>query len=287
MMIKINNPFWNLALKNSSVIIGSIIFFSLVFFSIVGPHLTSHDAYKMNIRNRMKPPVFIKGGTWDHPLGTDDLGRDLLARVLGGLRVSLIIGFSTVIIIFFFGSALGMVAGYSHGIVDTIQMRITDAQLSLPLIVLAIAILGVTRPNIYSIILVLSISSWPIYARVTRGIVLGEREKEYVRAAKIIGASGTRIILKYIAPGILPSVALVAVLDIARMIIFEAILGFLGLSIQPPQPSFGNIIADGRKYLVNAWWIATMPGVILSVLLVSINMIGSGFEKVRKTVIET
>jgi peptide/nickel transport system permease protein len=287
MMIKINNPFWNLALKNSSVIIGSIIFFSLVFFSIVGPHLTTHDAYKMNIRDRMKPPVFINGGTWDHPLGTDDLGRDLLARVLGGLRVSLIIGFSTVIIIFFFGSALGMVAGYSHGIVDTIQMRITDAQLSLPLIVLAIAILGVTRPNIFSIILVLSISSWPIYARVTRGIVLGEREKEYVRAAKIIGASGTRIILKYIAPGILPSVALVALLDIARMIIFEAILGFLGLSIQPPQPSFGNIIADGRKYLVNAWWIATMPGVILSVLLVSINMIGSGFEKVRKTVIET
>jgi peptide/nickel transport system permease protein len=287
MMKKINNPFWNLALRNTSVIMGSIIFFSLVFFSIVGPHLTSHDAYKMNIRDRMKPPVFIKGGTWAHPLGTDDLGRDLLARVLGGLRVSLIIGFSTVIIIFSFGSALGMIAGYSHGLVDTIQMRITDAQLSLPLIVLAIAILGVTRPNMFSIILVLSISSWPIYARVTRGIVLGEREKEYVRAAKIIGSSGARIILKYIAPGILPSVALVAVLDIARMIIFEAILGFLGLSIQPPQPSFGNIIADGRKYLVNAWWIATMPGVVLSILLVSINMMGSGFEKVRKTVIET
>jgi len=286
-MAKLKNPFWHLVIRNPGVVIGSIIFCTLVLFSIIGPNLTPHDAYKMNIRDRLKPPVFMEEGTWEHPLGTDALGRDLLARILGGLRVSLIIGFSTVILIFSFGSALGMIAGYSGGIVDTIQMRITDAQLSLPLIVLAIAILGVTRPNLYSIILVLSVSSWPIYARVTRGIVLGERDKEYVRAAKIIGASGVRIIMRYIAPGILPSVALVAVLDIARMIIFEAILGFLGLSIQPPQPSFGNIIADGRKYLVNAWWIATMPGVVLSVLLISINMIGSGFEKVRKTLIET
>jgi peptide/nickel transport system permease protein len=286
-MVKFKNPFWNLAIKNPGVVIGGIIFLVLFVSSIIGPNLTPYDAYKMNIRDRLKPPVFLEGGTWDHPLGTDALGRDLLARVLGGLRVSLIIGFSTVILIFLFGSALGMIAGYSGGIVDTIQMRITDTQLSLPLIVLAIAILGVTRPNMYSIILVLAISSWPIYARVTRGIVLGERDKEYVRAAKIIGASGARIIMRYIAPGILPSVALVAVLDIARMIIFEAILGFLGLSIQPPQPSFGNIISDGRKYLVNAWWIATMPGVVLCILLNSINIIGSRFEKVRKTVIET
>jgi peptide/nickel transport system permease protein len=166
-------------------------------------------------------------------------------------------------------------------------MRITDVQLSLPMIVLSIAILGVTRPNIFSITLVLALSSWPIYARVTRGSVLSEREKEYVRAAKIIGASSMRIIMRYIAPGMLPAVALVAILDIARMIIFEAILGFLGLSIQPPNPSFGNIIADGRKYLVNAWWISTMPGVVLSILLVSINMIGTGFEKVRKKLMES
>ena len=286
-MLKFKSQFWKLAVRNSGIVIGGLIFIAMVVASIIGPSLTHYDAYKMNIRDRLKPPVFMEKGTWEHPLGTDALGRDLLARVLGGLRVSLVIGFSTVIIIFVFGSALGMIAGYSGGIVDTIQMRITDAQLSLPLIVLAIAILGVTRPNLVSIILVLAISSWPIYARVTRGIVLGEAKKEYVRAAKIIGASGARIIMKYIAPGILPSVALVAILDIARMIIFEAILGFLGLSIQPPQPSFGNIIADGRKYLVNAWWIATMPGVVLSVLLISINMIGSGFEKVRKTLIET
>jgi peptide/nickel transport system permease protein len=286
-MYKTSNPFFRLALKNSGVLIGGLIFVSLVTASIIGPHVTPHDPYKMNVMNRLKPPVFISGGSWDHPLGTDGLGRDLLARVLGGLRVSLIIGFSTVIVIFVFGSSLGMVSGYYGGFVDTIQMRITDAQLSLPMIVLAIAILGVTRPNMFSIVLVLAISSWPIYARVTRGILLGERDKEYVRAAKIIGASGPRILIRYVAPGILPSVALVAILDIARMIIFEAILGFLGLSIQPPQPSFGNIIADGRKYLVNAWWIATMPGVVLSLLLISINMVGSGLEKVRKTILET
>lgn len=286
-MAEDKNLFWNLAARNAGVIIGGTIFLSLIFSSIVGPFLTPHDPKKMNIMNRLKPPVFMAEGTWEHPLGTDALGRDLLARIFSGLRVSLIIGLSTVIIIFLFGSALGMVSGYYGGIVDTIQMRITDAQLSLPLIVLAIAILGVSRPNMFNIILVLSISCWPIYARVTRGIVLGERDKEYVRAAKIIGASGARVIIRYIAPGILPSVALVAILDIARMIIFEAILGFLGLSIQPPQPSFGNIISDGRKYLVNAWWIATMPGVVLSMLLISINMIGSGLEKTRKKLLET
>jgi peptide/nickel transport system permease protein len=286
-MFKTRNPFFRLAIRNSGVLTGSLVFLILVTASIIGPHITPHDPYKMNVMNRLKPPIFISGGSWNHPLGTDDLGRDLLARVLGGLRVSLIIGFSTVIVIFLFGSSVGMVSGYYGGFVDTIQMRITDAQLSLPMIVLAIAILGVTRPNMLSIVLVLAISSWPIYARVTRGILLGERNKEYVRAAKIIGASGPRILIRYVAPGILPSIALVAILDIARMIIFEAILGFLGLSIQPPQPSFGNIIADGRKYLVNAWWIATMPGVVLSLLLISINMVGSGLEKVRKTILET
>jgi len=281
------NLFWRLALKNRGVVVGITIFTILIILAIIGPFITAHDPYEMNISERLKPPIFLKGGDWEYPLGTDALGRDLLARTLGGLRVSIIIGFSAVILIFLFGSALGMISGYSAGITDTILMRITDAQLSLPLIVLAIAILGVTRPNIFNITLVLAISSWPIYARVTRGSVLGEREKEYVRAAKIIGANATRIITRYIAPGVLPAVALVAILDIARMIIFEAILGFLGLSIQPPHPSFGNIISDGRKYLVNAWWIATMPGVVLSTLLISINMIGSGLEKVRKIMIET
>ena len=200
-MFKTSNPFFRLAIKNSGVLTGGLVFLILVTASIIGPHITPHDAYKMNVMNRLKPPVFISGGSWDHPLGTDDLGRDLLARVLGGLRVSLIIGFSTVIAIFLFGSSLGMVSGYYGGFVDTIQMRITDAQLSLPMIVLAIAILGVTRPNMLSIVLVLAISSWPIYARVTRGILLGERNKEYVRAAKIIGASGPRIFDSVCGPG--------------------------------------------------------------------------------------
>lgn len=280
------NEFWLLSRRNREVLVGGVIVSALIFLSIVGPRITPNDPYKMHIVDRLKPPVFMAGGTWMYPLGTDALGRDLLARVLGGLRVSVIIGLSTVVLIFMFGSALGMVSGYIGGRGDTFLMRLTDAQLSLPMIILAIAILGVTRPNMLNIILVLAISSWPIYARVTRGIVLGEREKEYVRAARIIGASTTRILIKYIAPNILPPVALVALLDIARMIIFEAILGFLGLSIQPPEPSFGNIIADARKYLVNAWWIATLPGVVLCILLISINMLGSGLEKVRKMTLE-
>lgn len=280
------NKFWRLSLRNREVLVGGIIFILLIIISIIGPHLTPNDPYKMHISDRLKPPVFMDGGTWQYPLGTDALGRDLLVRILGGLRTSLMIGLTTVVLIFVFGSSLGMISGYVRGRVDTFLMRFTDVQLSLPLIVLAVAILGVTRPSVKNLVLVLALSSWPIYARVTRGILIGEREKEYVRAAKIIGASNTRILAKYIAPNILPPVALVAVLDIARMIIFEAILGFLGLSIQPPEPSFGNIIADGRKYLVNAWWIATMPGCMLCILLVSINVMGSGLEKVRKMMLE-
>ena len=163
-------------------------------------------------------------------------------------------------------------------------MRITDAQLSIPMIILAIAILGVSRPSATSIIIVLGLSGWPLYARVARSVTQSERGKEFVRAARVLGASDWRIILLLIAPNILPPIAFVAVLDVARMMIFEAVLGFLGLGLQPPTPSFGTIIADGRKYLINAWWIATSPGVFLAIALTSINLIGAALERARNRV---
>lgn len=155
---------------------------------------------------------------------------------------------------------------------------------SLPMIILAITILGVSRPNVLSIILVLGLSGWPLYARVARSAAVAEREKEYVRGLRVVGAGDWRILLLYAAPNILPPIAFVAVLDIARMMIFEAILGFLGLGIQPPTPSFGSIIADARKYLINAWWITTAPGVFLAVALTSINLMGASLEKARNAV---
>ncbi len=184
-------------------------------------------------------------------------------RSLVGLQNALMISLAVVVLMFAFGATVGLYAGYRGGWVDTILMRLTDAQLSIPLIILAIIILTVSRPTPFSVILVLALAGWPVYARVTRSVTLAERRREYVRGAKILGASDSRIMWLLIAPNILPPIAFVAVLDIARMMIFESILGFIGIGIQPPTPTFGTIIADGRKYLINAWWIATMPGAFL------------------------
>ena len=195
------------------------------------------------------------------------------------------IGVSAVVIMFAIGTTVGLIAGYYGGWVDTILMRITDAQLAVPLIILAITILTVHRPTPETVTLVLALSGWPVYARVTRSVTLSERHREYVRGAKILGASDARIIVQMIAPNVLPPIAFVAVLDIARMMIFEAILGFIGIGVQPPTPTFGNIIADGRKYLINAWWIATMPGAFLFASLLGINLIGASIERARNKVL--
>ncbi len=228
------------------------------------PDLSGIDPNKMDVRARLLPPLF-GGAQWSlgHPLGTDQIGRDMLVRCLIGLRYSFLIGVASVALTLAIGCTLGMVAGYFGGRTDTVVMRITDAQLSIPMIILAIAVLGVSRPTIPAIILVLGLSNWPVYARVMRSVVMAERGREYVRAAQVSGASHARIVVRLLAPLLVPPLLFASVLDIARMMIFESTLGFLGLGVQPPTPTFGNVIADGRKYLLNAWWIATMPGLFL------------------------
>jgi peptide/nickel transport system permease protein len=208
----------------------------------------------------------------------------MLVRSLVGLRYSFLIGVASVIVMLAIGCALGTIAGYFGGRTDAIIMRLTDAQLSIPMIILAISVLGVSRPTIPAIILVLGVSNWPVYARIMRSIVMTERQREYVRAAKIAGSTDARIVLTLLIPLLLPPVLFTSVLDVARMMIFESTLGFLGLGVQPPTPTFGNIIADGRKYLLNAWWIATMPGLFLGLTLTSINLIGASLERARNTI---
>ena len=258
---------------------------ALLLLSLIYPEISSLNPMKMSVKEKFLPPVLMgPGWTWTHPLGTDQLGRDILLRCLIGLRYSLLIGVLTVVLMFVVGCFLGIFAGFKGGWIDTIIMRITDAQLSIPMIILAIAILGVSRPSAASIIVVLGLSGWPLYARVARSVTQSERGKEFVRAARVLGASDWRIIVLLIAPNVLPPIAFVAVLDVARMMIFEAVLGFLGLGLQPPTPSFGSIIADGRKYLINAWWIATSPGAFLAIALTSINLMGSALERARNRV---
>jgi len=273
------------AMRSTGFRVGLVILIVILAASAILPEVTSVSATKISVKEKFLPPLFF-GENWSviHPLGTDQLGRDMLLRCLIGLRYSLFIGVTTVILMFLVGCALGLLAGYKGGWWDTIIMRITDAQLSLPMIILAIAILGVSTPTVTTIILVLALSGWPLYARVARGLAITERGKEYIRGLRVLGASDLRIMLLFIAPNILPGIAFVAVLDVARMMIFEAILGFLGLGIQPPTPSFGTIISDSRKLLINAWWIATMPGLFLTLVLVSINLMGSALEKARNRI---
>ena len=272
---------FRLAWEMTSFKIGLGVFTLLVGAAIIWPELSPYDPMKISVRERFLPPIFLEGGTWAHLAGTDQLGRDLFVRSLVGLRNGLGIAAAAVAIMFVVGCTLGVISGYWGRWVDIILMRITDAQLSIPVIVLAITILSVSRPNPFTVTAVLVLAGWPIYARVVRSIALAEREREYVRGAKILGASDLRIATLMIAPNILPPIAFVAVLDIARMMIFEALFGFLGIGIQPPTPTFGNIIADGYKHLVNSWWIPTMPGVFLILTLISINLMGASLERAR------
>ena len=274
-----------LAWSRPSFRIGLIVFATLLAAALVYPEISGIDPTKMNYRARLVPPVLLGEWTWAHPLGTDQLGRDVFVRCLVGLRYSVLIGLTTVVLMFVVGCGLGLVSGFKGGWIDTAIMRLTDAQLSIPMIILAISILGVSRPTVPAIILVLGLSGWPLYARVARSVTLAERGKEYIRGERVLGASDLRIMLLFVAPAVLPPIAFVAVLDVARMMIFESILGFLGLGVQPPTPTFGNIIADGRKYLINAWWIATMPGLFMLVTLTSLNLMGSAMESVRNQVL--
>ncbi len=266
--------------------LGFFVFLALVLATAFYPEVSGIDPTAMDFKARLAPPLFFGDWTWAHPLGTDQLGRDVLVRCLVGLRYSVLIGVTTVALMFILGCGLGLISGFRGGWTDTIIMRLTDAQLSIPMIILAITILGVSRPTVPAIILVLGLSGWPLYARVARSVTQAERNKEYVRGERVLGASDLRIILLFVAPAVLPPIAFVAVLDVARIMIFESILGFLGLGVQPPTPTFGNIIADGRKYLINAWWIATMPGIFLLITLTSLNLMGAALENARNQVLK-
>jgi peptide/nickel transport system permease protein len=265
--------------------IGLGIFVVLALATALYPEISGIDPTKMEVKARLLPPILLGAKwTWTHPLGTDQIGRDMLVRSLVGLRYSFLIGVASVFVTLAIGCVLGTIAGYFGEKTDALIMRLTDAQLSIPMIILAISVLGVSRPTIPAIILVLGVSNWPVYARIMRSIVMTERQREYVLAAKIGGSTDLRIILALLLPLLLPPVLFTSVLDVARMMIFESTLGFLGLGVQPPTPTFGNIIADGRKYLLNAWWIATMPGLFLGLTLTSINLIGASLERARNTI---
>lgn len=272
------NKLGGLLKRNKSLTVGVILVAVVFFVAIFAPLISPHDPIKQDLAKALAPPIWMQGGDLTHILGTDTVGRDLLSRIIFGIRNSLLVSISAVVVAVTIGLTVGLVSGYFGGIVHTILMRLTDIQMAFPFILLAIAILGAPEMRGEGIILVLALASWPTYARVIRSVVLTEKEMDYVVIARSMGASSLRIIAKYLARNILIPISVLATLDIATMIIYESILGFIGLGVMPPTPTIGNIIGDGRNFLLTAWWIATLPGLAIVAILFSFNLFGDALQ---------
>lgn len=247
---------------------------ALVMLVVLAPVVTPRSPTKVNIREMTKPPgTTLRDGTIAL-LGTDQVGRDMLSRILYGGRVSLFIAFSAVMVAGILGTILGLIAGYYGRRVDDVIMRVGDIQLAFPAILLALAITAVIGPSIPNLILTLGITRWVSYARLIRGGVLSTRAEEFVLSAIVSGSSNRRIIFKHVLPNVVTPVIILAALHLGQMIIYESSLSFLGLGIQPPTPSWGGMVSDGREYLNTAWWISTFPGFAIAITVMAVGFMG-------------
>jgi peptide/nickel transport system permease protein len=246
--------------------------------ALFAPWLTPFDPLEQDINQRLKEPGWQTAAGRIHVLGTDHLGRDILSRVIFGSRIALVVGLSAVLISGVLGMAIGLVAGYFGGKVDDFFMRLADIQLAFPFILLAIAVIAVRGPTLFNIILVIGVSSWVVYARVVRGEVLSIREREFVQAAIALGSRDGRVVVRHVLPNAFTPWLVVATLDMARVIVIESALSFLGLGVQPPTPTWGGMLADGRVYLSTAWWLATFPGLAIFITVLGINLLGDGLR---------
>jgi len=261
-------------LRNRGGLIGLLIVLLNIVVAILAPLLAPHDPLDQDITRRLQPPAWLAGGSVEYLLGTDQLGRDVLTRIIYGSRISLLIGLLSVAVSLPIGVGLGLLGGYFRGRLDDAVMRLADVQLAFPFILLAITIAGVLGPSPRNVILILAVGGWVAYARVTRGQVLGLREKEFVEAARALGMRHGRILVAHILPNILTPIIVLATFAVAQMILLESSLSFLGLGVQPPTPSWGGMLNDGRAYITIAWWLTTFPGATIMLTVLGINFMG-------------
>jgi ABC-type dipeptide/oligopeptide/nickel transport system permease subunit len=250
----------------------------IVASAVLAPWIAPHDPLAVNIRTRLRPPVWMEGGSTQHLLGTDQVGRDLLSRVIYGGRVSLVVGVAAVMISTIIGVRLGLVAGYFRGRIDWLIMTGVNVMLTFPFVLLALSVIAVLGPSLVNMIIVLGVAGWPIYTRVVRAETLAIREREFVIAGRALGMSHARIVFGQILPNLMSAIVVIATLQVAQVIILESFLSFLGLGVQPPTPAWGNMLGEGRVYMLNSWWIAAFPGLAIFITTLVINLMGNALR---------
>ena len=242
--------------------------------AVLAPQIAPWDPARQMLMKRLRPPMWEARGLREHPLGTDHLGRDILSRILYGGRISLGVGLSAVSISCLIGVTLGLLAGFHGGRTDAFIMRVVDVFLAIPYILLAMGVVFALGPSLLNVILVMAVTRWVQFARIVRADVLSIREREFVSGARARGSRSLRLLLRHVLPNALTPIIVVATLELAFMIIYESALSFLGLGVQPPTPTWGWMLSDGRNYVATAWWLATFPGLAIMLTVLAVNLLG-------------
>lgn len=265
--------------RHHGLLAGLVVVVAVAAIALLAPFLTGHDPYHQNLLGRLRPPVW-GGGTWDHPLGTDNLGRDYLTRLLYGARISLLIGIAAALVSGVIGTALGIAAGYFGGRTDLVVTFLVSVRLSMPVVLAALAVVSLIGGSLTVVISVIGLLNWDRFAVVMRSATLQVRGLDYVTAARSVGCSNARILLSEILPNVASQLIVVATLEMAHAILLEAALSFLGLGVRPPLPSWGLMVAEGKNHLLFEPWLVAIPGCALFLLLLAINLVGDGIRDV-------
>jgi peptide/nickel transport system permease protein len=248
----------------------AVLVFTAVFAAVLAPHSPTAG----DITQKLIPPIWMERGDWEHPLGTDRFGRDVLSRIIYGSRISLLVSLIAILVSGSFGTVLGLISGYRGGLTDAILMRVTDVGLSLPTILIAVVLVAVSEPSFGNVILVVSLLLWPRFARQMRAETLAIKEQDFVALAVIAGRSSAWIISRHVFPNVVPTLLVISTLQVGYVILLEGTLSFLGVGVPPPSPAWGLMIADGRGFLATAWWISFLPGLAMLLVVLAVNLMG-------------
>ncbi|MEO8881929.1 MAG: ABC transporter permease subunit [Devosia sp.] len=276
--LQVLGEFWHYFSQNRGAVVGLVVFVLLILIAIFAPFIAPHDPSEQFRSNFLQPPVWEDGGSWQFILGTDDVGRDMLSRIIFGSRFSLAIGFVVVTSSLVSGIILGLLAGYFRGIVDIVIMRVMDVILAFPSLLLALVLVAILGPGLVNAMIAIAFVLQPHFARLTRGAVMGEKNREYVTSAKVAGAGHLRLMLVTILPNCLAPLIVQATLSFSNAILEAAALGFLGMGAQPPTPEWGTMLAEAREFILRAWWVVTLPGLAILITVLAINLMGDGLR---------